>query len=79
MKQQDIDWIKKLDPDEMNGTIQSVLLSSNLSTAGFESVLKFLLIRTLEEKQSYVEEIKKRNMYLKSIGHYNSQALGLEE
>lgn len=79
MKQQDIDWIKKLDPEGMNGTIQSVLLSNDLSAAGFESVLKFLLIRTLEEKQSYIEEIKRRDMYLKSIGHYNSQALGLEE
>lgn len=79
MKQQDIDWIKKLDPEEMNGTIQSVLLSNDLSTVGFESVLKFLLIRTLEEKRGYIEEIKKRDMYLKSIGHYNSQALGLEE
>lgn len=79
MKQQDIDWIKKLDPEGMNGTIQSVLLSNDLSAAGFESVLKFLLIRTLDEKQSYIEEIKRRDMYLKSVGHYNSQALGLEE
>lgn len=79
MKQEAIDFLKSLDPDGMNGTIQSVLMNPNLGSAGFEQVLKMLLVQTLQEKEALIGLNMKMTNYLSSIGHLNNKALGLEE
>lgn len=54
MKQQEIDKIKALDSQGLNGTIASVLLDPNINQAHYAEVLYYLLAKTIEEK-SYLE------------------------
>lgn len=79
MKREAIDFLKSLDPEEVNGTVQSVLLNPNLHAIGFEQALKFLIMRTLEEKEALIKTNTAMCNYLSSIGHLNNKALGLEE
>lgn len=54
MKQQEIEKIKALDSQGLNGTIASVLLDPNINQAHYAEVLYYLLHKTLDEK-SYFE------------------------
>lgn len=56
MKPQEIEKIKSLDRDGMNGTVQSVLMNPNINQAHYAEVLYYLLSKTLEEK-AYLERI----------------------
>jgi hypothetical protein len=50
MKPQEIDKLKQLDPQGLNGTIQAVLLDPNINQAHYADVLYYLLAKTIEEK-----------------------------
>ena len=54
MKQQEIDKIRSLDKNGLNGTVQSVLLNPDINQAHYAEVLYYLLCKTLEEK-GYLE------------------------
>lgn len=54
MKQQEIEKIRQLDTQGVNGTIQSTLMDPNINQAHYAEVLYYLLHKTLEEK-SYLE------------------------
>ena len=56
MKPQEIDKIKQLDVQGLNGTVQSVLLDPNINQAHYAEVLYYLLSKVLEEK-SYLERV----------------------
>lgn len=56
MKQQEIEKIKALDSQGLNGTISSVLLDPNINQAHYAEVLYYLLSKVLEEK-SYLERV----------------------
>lgn len=56
MKPQEIEKIRQLDVNGMNGAVQSVLLNPNINQASYPEVLYYLLSKTLEEK-SYLERI----------------------
>lgn len=54
MKPQEIEKLKQLDVNGINGTIQSTLLNPNINQASYPEVLYYLLSKTLEEK-NYLE------------------------
>lgn len=56
MKPQEIDKLRQLDPQGLNGTLTSVLLDPNINQAHYADVLYYLLAKSLEEK-SYLERV----------------------
>lgn len=54
MKPYEIDKLRSLDPQGLNGTVASVLLDPNINQAHYAEVLYYLLAKTIEEK-SYFE------------------------
>lgn len=56
MKPQEIEKIRSLDKDGVNGTVQSVLMNPNINQAHYAEVLYYLLSKTIEEK-SYLERV----------------------
>lgn len=50
MKPQEIEKIRQLDVQGMNGTVQSVLLNPNINQAHYAEVLYYLLVKSLDEK-----------------------------
>ena len=56
MKPQEIDKIKQLDVQGVNGTLQSVLMDPNINQASYPEVLYYLLAKHIEEK-SYLERV----------------------
>ena len=56
MKPQEIQKLKMLDVQGVNGTLQSVLMDPNINQASYPEVLYYLLRKTLEEK-SYLERV----------------------
>jgi len=56
MKLDEILFLKSLDPDEVDGTIQSVLMREDLAQVPFVHALKFLVKSLKDEKDSLVED-----------------------
>lgn len=56
MKPQEIEKIRSLDKDGLNGTVQSVLLNPNINQVHYAEVLYYLLSKVLEDK-SYLERV----------------------
>lgn len=56
MKPQEIDKIKQLDVQGLNGTVQACLLDPNINQAHYAEVLYYLLSKVLEEK-GYLERV----------------------
>lgn len=81
MKPQEIQKLKMLDPQGLNGTLASVLMDPNINQASYPEVLYYLLAKTLEEK-SYLERVS-NNMtnVLKSANMHSelNKCLELEE
>lgn len=59
MKPQEIQKLKQLDPQGLNGTLASVLLDPNINQASYSEVLYYLLSKTIEEK-GYLERVNNR-------------------
>lgn len=56
MTREQIEFLKSLDKEQMDGTIQSVLLSEGLTTKSFESVCKHLLLNLKAEKDHLIQD-----------------------
>lgn len=71
-------WLKSLDPDQMYGTLQRVLMEENLSVIPFEAVCKHLLIAMMDERQTFLKEVNVMRRELVKHGLYTSELMGLE-
>lgn len=81
MKPQEIEKIRSLDKDGMNGTVQSVLMNPNINQAHYAEVLYYLLSKVLEEK-SYLERVSNamtRVLQSKGLTQELNECLELEE
>lgn len=81
MKPQEIDKIRSLDKEGLNGTIQSVLMNPNINQAHYAEVLYYLLSKVLEEK-SYLERVSNamtRVLQSKGLTQELNECLELEE
>ena len=56
MNQIQIDFIKQLDPEGLNGTVASVLLRNDLNMCNYTKTLEFLLQTTIGERKMLIEE-----------------------
>lgn len=79
MKQEDIDFFSRCDPKKENGSIQAILSEGNLQALSFESVSKRIIMNLLNDRQAILSENKAMSSYLKKIGHYTAEALGIKE
>ncbi len=68
MTPQQIEWIKSLDKEGVNGTIQGVLLRDDLGQVPLEGALKYLLSNTLTEKEALQKDNGKMFNALKGLG-----------
>lgn len=68
MTPQQIAKIQMLDPKNVNGTLQSVLLRSDLNEQSFDGTLYFLLKVVLMEKEGLMQENKR---YFKALKEHN--------
>lgn len=70
-------WLKSLDPDQMYGTIQRVLMEENLSVVPFEQVAKFLIGAMMQERETMLKENTIMRKELIKHNLYTSELLGL--
>ena len=71
-------WLKSLDPDQMYGTVQRVLMEENLSVVPFEAVCKHLITAMMQERETMMDENTRLRKALEKAGLYNGALLGLE-
>jgi hypothetical protein len=79
MRQEDIDFFNRIDPKKENGSIQAILSEGNLQALSFESVSKRIIMNLLNDRQAILTENKVMSSYLKKIGHYTAEAIGLKQ
>lgn len=79
MKQEDIDFFSRCDPKKENGSIQAILSEGNLQALSFEAIAKRIIMNLLNDRQAILMENKAMSSYLKKIGHYTAEALGIKE
>ena len=79
MKQEDIDFFDRVDPKKENGSLQSILSEGNLQALSFEATAKRIIMNLLNDRQAILTENKAMLSYLKKIGHYTAEALGIKE
>lgn len=77
MNSQEIEYIKNLDKDGLNGTIQSTLFNPQLKEASFTVVLKYLLEKTLDEKAALQVLHDRMFKELQKHGLITNELLGL--
>ena len=71
-------WLKSLDPDQMYGTLQRILMEENLSVIPFEAVCKHLITAMMQERETMMDENERMRKALEKAGLYNGALLGLE-
>ena len=71
MNQIQVDFIKELDPEGMNGTVASVLLRNDLNMCNYTKTLEFLLQVTIGERKMLIEENMKLSKILKDRNLYH--------
>jgi hypothetical protein len=71
-------WLKSLDPDQMYGTIQRILMEENLSIIPFETVCKHLITAMMQERETMLKENNIMRKELIKHNLYTSELLGLE-
>lgn len=79
MNQESIAFLKRIDPKKENGSLQSILSEGNLQALSFESASKRIIMNLLNDRQAILSENKAMSSYLKKIGHYTAEAIGLKE
>lgn len=79
MNQESIDFFNRIDPKKECGSIQAILSEGNLQALSFDSVAKRIIINILNDRQAILTENKAMSSYLKQIGHYTAEALGIKE
>lgn len=65
-----IELLKKLDPNGLDGSIQSLLLRSDIATITFEKALSFLVQALMNDKTTLANENRKMSRILKEAGLY---------
>lgn len=74
-----IHFLQSLDHEGCYGTLQTVLLSRELSTTPFENVAKYLLTCMMDERKTMMDENTRMRKALEKAGLYTNEiALGLE-
>lgn len=73
-----VQFLKDLDPDQMYGTIQRVLMEENLSVIPFEAVCKHLITAMMQERETMTKESGIMRKELIKHNLYTSELLGLE-
>lgn len=68
MNRQQIDFLKALDPQGLDGTIQNILLQKELHSVPFEKVCMVLLTQFTKEKQSLVIDNIRLTKMLNDLG-----------
>ena len=71
MNQIQIDFIKQLDPEGMNGTVASIMLRNDLNMCNYTKTLEFLLQTTIGERKMLIEENMKLSKILKDRNLYH--------
>ena len=79
MKQDQIEWLQRLDKDGTNGTVQTILLNPDLHKLDFLTVLKYLLETSLREKEAILKEHQRMWQYLKKHGLDTAEAIGVRD
>ncbi len=79
MKQDQIEWLQRLDKDGTNGTVQTILLNPDLHKLDFLTVLKYLLETSLREKEAILKEHQCMWQYLKKHGLDTAEAIGVRD
>lgn len=77
MKQDQIEWLQRLDKDGTNGTVQTILLNPDLHKLDFNTTLKYLLETSLREKETIFKEHQSMWKYLKKHGLDTAEAIGI--
>lgn len=77
MKQDQIEWLQRLDKDGTNGTVQTILLNPDLHKLDFNKTLKYLLETSLREKEAILKEHQAMWQYLKKHGLDTAEAIGI--
>jgi hypothetical protein len=70
-------WLKSLDPDQMYGTLQRVLMEENLSVVPFEQIAKYLIGAMLQERETSLKEANVMRRELVKHGLYTSELMGI--
>ena len=75
MNQIQIDFIKQLDPEGLNGTVASIMLRDDLNMCNYTKTLEHLLQTTIGERNFYEEENKRFAKILKENNLYTNQTV----
>lgn len=70
-------WLKSLDPDQMYGTLQRVLMEENLSVVPFEQIAKYLIGAMIQEREAFLKEANVMRRELVKHGLYTSELMGI--
>lgn len=79
MNQNQIGFLKSLDPDGCYGTVQRVLLDPDLSIVPFENAAKHLLTMINEDRKAIMQENERMRKILVKNGLYNNEVIGKED
>lgn len=71
MNQIQIDFIKQLDPEGLNGTVASIMLRNDLNMCNYTKTLEHLLQVTIGERKMLIEENMKLSKILKDRNLYH--------
>lgn len=71
MNTSQVESLKKLDPDGLDGSIQSLLLRPDIATIPFENALKFLVQALMNDKLTLQTEGRKMSSTLKENSLYH--------
>ena len=71
MNKDQVALIKKLDPNGLDGSIQSLLLRSDLATIPFEKALSFLVQALMNDKTMLANENRKMSAILRKHDLYH--------
>lgn len=75
MNTQQIDFLKQLDLEGLNGTVASIMLRNDLNMCNYTKTLEFLLQTTIGERNFYEEENKRFAKILKENNLYTNQTV----
>lgn len=74
-----VQFLKQLDPDQMYGSLQRVLMEDNLSMIPFENTAKYLLNCMMDERKELLQVNERMRKALVKANLYTSEvALGRE-
>lgn len=79
MNQESIDFFNRCDPKKECGSVQAILSEGNLQALSFDSVAKRIIMNLLNDRQAILTENRAMSGYLKKVGHYNAEAIGLKQ